>query len=290
MHSFAERLLHELDKVEALMLELLDTSTIERFRNDPDSGIIIVAPPYYWGKADEQQQRLQMILKQAYLDWFERFQMLFDYASEEVHAEIDATHKSIMGWIDKTDRNWDVPPTIDEAKKKSAEKMSVFRRLIRLSTASSETRIVLVPDTNALIAVPDFVSYTNVAGQDAFQVVIVPTVLAELDHLKVTHRDAEFREKVNAVIRRIKGLRQQGSLLEGVTVNKTIQIKMVAAEPRFDRTLKWLDKGNNDDRIIASALEIQKAEPSALVVVVTSDINLQNKAEMARLPYAEPPS
>ena len=54
-------------------------------------------------------------------------------------------------------------------------------------------------------------------------------------------------------------------------------------------TLGWLDPSNNDDRIIANALELQRTYPSDKVVLVTGDINLQNKAELAKLPYAEPP-
>jgi len=72
-----------------------------------------------------------------------------------------------------------------------------------------------------------------------------------------------------------------------VTVEKTIKLKMVASEPNFDRTLSWLDRENNDDRIIASALEIQRDNPSSAVCLVTSDINLQNKIEMARLTYID---
>ncbi|MDP2766348.1 MAG: PIN domain-containing protein [Candidatus Methanoperedens sp.] len=64
---------------------------------------------------------------------------------------------------------------------------------------------------------------------------------------------------------------------------------MIAQEPNFNETLHWLDSSNNDDRIIASVLEIQRANPSATVVLVTSDINHQNKAEMANLPFLEPP-
>jgi hypothetical protein len=60
-------------------------------------------------------------------------------------------------------------------------------------------------------------------------------------------------------------------------------------EPRFERTLHWLDPTNQDDRIIASVLELQRAVPSATVILVTGDINLQNKSEAANLPYADPP-
>ena len=52
-------------------------------------------------------------------------------------------------------------------------------------------------------------------------------------------------------------------------------------------TLKWLDEDNCDDRIIASVLEVQSSNPTARVVLVTGDINLLNKADVARIESAE---
>ncbi len=79
------------------------------------------------------------------------------------------------------------------------------------------------------------------------------------------------------------------SVLDGVTVAKTITVQMIPAEPRMSDLPSWLDANNQDDRIIGSVLEIQCDQPSAVAVLVTDDINLQNKAEMAFLPWAEPP-
>jgi predicted ribonuclease YlaK len=50
-----------------------------------------------------------------------------------------------------------------------------------------------------------------------------------------------------------------------------------------------LDKDNNDDRILASAIEIMRRHPRSPVVVVTRDINMQNKAGFAGVEFAEPP-
>jgi predicted ribonuclease YlaK len=66
-------------------------------------------------------------------------------------------------------------------------------------------------------------------------------------------------------------------------------MKTVGTESNFQKTLHWLDSGNNDDRIIAGVLEVQRSNPSSMIVLMTSDINAQNKAEVAHLPYVEPP-
>jgi hypothetical protein len=64
---------------------------------------------------------------------------------------------------------------------------------------------------------------------------------------------------------------------------------MTAVEPDFDNTLPWLVAGVPDDRLIASVVEIMRDHPHSPVTVVTRDINVQNKARFARIPYAEPP-
>ena len=281
---YITRLQDELQLIEKQMIELLDASTIEHI----DPGRIIGMPSYWWGTTDEKQKLLQIQLLKTYSTWSEHFCLLFCEATKEIEQKIKNTHKFIESWIEKKS-TWDVPPTIKEAKLKFQEKIQTYYELIRLIDTSKEDKWILVPDTNALIFAPDVSQYYKVAGVVEYTVIIFPTVTQELDGLKVNHRDAQFRDKVKSVIRRLKGLRRQGNLLKGVTVNKTITVRMEAKEPNFKYTLGWLDPSNNDDRIIANALELQRTCPSDKVVLVTGDINLQNKAELAKLPYAEPP-
>jgi len=287
--SYATRLRQDFHNIEANMMDLLDVSTIKEFRNDPHSGVVFIMPTYYWGETDEQQKFLQMQLVKDYSTWVEHFRLLFGSASQEINQQIEEIHKFVTTWIEK-ESSWDVPRNIQDAKMLFKEKVKVVYELLNLLDTFDKCETIVVPDTNSLIALPDIAQYTSIAGQSKYTVVIVPAVLAELDKLKVIHREQEFRDKVNSVIKRIKGLRTQGSLLKGVTVNKTVTVKMVAAEPNFDNTLKWLHCDNIDDQIIASVLEIQKGNPSSIVIITTSDINLQNKAEMANLPYAETPN
>ncbi len=286
--SFAVRLKQGLHRIEATMMELLDISSIQEIRNDPDSIVVFIGPSFYWGDTDERQKILQMELVRDYSIWIEQFRLLFGKASQEIKKQIDETHEFVTSWIEK-ESSWSIPATIPEAKDLFREKVQVLYQLLDLLEKPGTHELILVPDTNSLIAAPDFEQYVDISGQSQFTILIVPTVLGELDTLKVVHREQEFRDKVNSVIRRIKGLRTQGSLLTGVTVNKTITVKMRAAEPNFGETLEWLDSENKDDRIVASVLELQRENPSSIIVLVTSDINLQNKAEMANLPFLEPP-
>jgi hypothetical protein len=281
------RLEQQLQPIENQIIDFLDASTIEKRQYDPFR-IVMPVTNYYWGKTDEKQEHVQLKLLQAYLSWFEHFRMLFYDSPELLQSEIYLTHADVTALIEKKN-GWTVPSTIDMAKQVAHENIQHYYQWLHVFHTSDKAGIILVPDTNALIISPDIGSYGAVIGQAKYTVVILPTVLSELDKLKITHRSEDFRKKVETVITSLKGLRQQGNMHEGVTVNRVVTVKMVAHEPDFKKTLSWLDSENNDDRVIASTLEVQRKEPSSIVILVTHDLNHQNKAEMANLPFIEPP-
>ena len=287
--SCAQRLQEQLGCIEQKMMELLDASKIMRFRNDPSSGIVFLGSEYYWGETDDHQKRLQLDLMQLYRPWIEQVRLLLSQAPKEIISKIDETDRFLMSWLQK-ERSLDIPATTRQAKTIFSQRIQTFAELLHMLEASKQRRIIVVPDTNALAICPEFSRYAEISGQTGFTVVIMPTVLSELDQLKITARDEEFRNRVKSVITRIKGLRNQGSLIDGVTVNREMTVRMEAREPDFRSTLSWLEPGNNDDRLIASVLELQRREPCALLILCTGDINLQNKAEMANIPFAEPPA
>ena len=49
----------------------------------------------------------------------------------------------------------------------------------------------------------------------------------------------------------------------------------------MEDSLPWLDRELNDDRLIASVLEVMRQNLGSRVVLVTSDVNHQNKADAA---------
>jgi rRNA maturation endonuclease Nob1 len=253
------------------------------------SKIIAITPKNYWGEMNENQQRTQIKILRSYSLRLEQFQLLFCDAPEKIQKQITETHTNITNLIERKG-GWSTPDTIEETKGLIQKDVQIYYQLLQLFETSDKATVIFVPDTNALINCPDISLYGTTIEQTDYTVVFIPTVLSELDKLKRDHRDMNFRNKVDSVIRRIKGFRQQGSLLEGVTVNKIVKVKMIAQEPNFNKTLSWLDTTNNDDRVIATALELQRKEPSNIIILVTSDINHQNKAKMANLPYVEPPT
>ncbi|MHB8276467.1 MAG: PIN domain-containing protein [Candidatus Humimicrobiaceae bacterium] len=153
----------------------------------------------------------------------------------------------------------------------------------------SSGRAIYVPDTNALLANPRIEQW-RFAGVSEFEIILTPTVLSELDKLKINHRVEVVREKAEGLIRQIKGYRARGKLNDGVPLTSGIStLKSIAVEPNFNQTLSWLDPSNDDDRILASFIEVMKIYPNSPVIIITNDINMQNKAEFAGIPFIEPP-
>jgi hypothetical protein len=280
LQSFQERLTSELQKIEAAILDLWHKSQIEEFRNDPSSDIVFLRHPYYWKALPIEHRAAQARLLSQYRHWYELFYRCHAQHSSDMQDKLDQTDAHVLAAIElKSD--WGTAATLEENRTLLSEKLNFFRSLLE-QHFSDETEFVLVPDTNALLKAADPAQYGDVIDSTSFTFVIVPTVLAELDGLKRSRA-------TQAVGRIIEGLRKQGSVLEGVTVAKTITVKMIPTEPRMAHLPSWLDPNNQDDRIIGSVLEIQSARPSTVVVLVTDDMNLQNKAEMAFLTWAEPP-
>lgn len=286
MKTYIEHLTIQLDSIKQTMFELLDNSRIKFRRDDPYSKIVFIAPTQYWDNPNEIEQKLQINLKKSYGHWIETFKLFTENSPEASKRKIDETDKFIISWIEK-ESDWGIPNTIAEAKSKFENEIKFFYDTLYLYSNNGKKEIIILPDTNALIQKPDPKSYKALTESDRLTIVFLPTVLSELDELKIKTSNPDFQKKVKSVITRLKGYRQQGNIVDGVIVEKTIKLKMIASEPNFNRTLSWLDRENNDDRIIASALEIQRDNPSSVVCLVTSDINLQNKTEMTRLTYID---
>ncbi len=286
MKTFVDHLTAELDNIRQLMFELLDNSRIKVWRNKHDSNIVVIAPSLYWDSPTEIEQTLQIKLKKSYGQWIETFKLFTEHSPQASKSKIDQTDKFVTSWIEKKSA-WGIPATIPEAKAKFENEIRFFHDTLRIYSNTGVKEVILVPDTNALIQEPDPKTYKQLAGFDDLTIIFLPTILSELDELKIKSSNPDFQKKVKSVITRLKGYRQQGNLIDGVTVEKSIKLRMVASEPNFEKTLSWLDRYNNDDRIIASALEIQRDNPSSIVCLVTSDINLQNKIEMAKLSYID---
>jgi hypothetical protein len=269
------------------MARLAATLPVRGF--DRDNGdIVFICPEYYWGDVSPEQRARQMELKRSYEPISELLRLLLTGAPDNLVRQLEDADQQFRVWLE-LESNWSLSRdgSANEAKLRSAG--AAVEEILAVFDAVGRAETLVVPDTNSLLGNPDPADYRSVLAADAFVFVLLPTVLGELDRLKIEHRNPDVRDKAKAVITRVKGWRQQGSLSIGVTVDKTIMVRACHSEPDMKRTLSWLDPTVQDDRIIASVIALQAKQPSSRVILVTGDINLQNKADAAMVETAEAP-
>jgi hypothetical protein len=195
--------------------------------------------------------------------------------------------KLLVDVIEQRHARWE--ESVAEIEPKASAALAEATALVAACYDGSGGLPVYVPDTNALLYNAALEKW-QFADAPRFRIVLVPTVLRELDELKVNHRVEAVREKAERMIRTIKGYRARSALTEGVPlVSGVSDLLAVPVEPVFEATLPWLDAASADDRVLASFLEVTRRYPHSAVILVTRDLNLQNKAEFAQLPFTEPP-
>jgi rRNA-processing protein FCF1 len=289
---YAERLRDALAEIEGAFLRILGSSEIVNVNpNSRGSGVVVVgAADWGWAPSDSATTAARMDLLGLYRDWYKRVRLLFEHPTPEVLDRLGDADAFVCRWLERP-REFDhsIPQAIGTAREVAQEEFQVFHELIDLASGRGDGSLRLLPDTNALLRNPDLASYSRGVGSDAYVVHIVTTVIRELDELKDRGRSGEVREQAQAVVRRLKGLRDKGSLGEGVNLTKTVVIRTEHREVDARGVLDWLDPDIADDRILAAALVLQSSYPDGTVILVTSDLNLQNKADAVGLPYVETP-
>jgi hypothetical protein len=290
--SLIQRLLDGLRAIVALDDDFLDLSEIDHvprraLRMAEQTGVMAVSmPDSQWKPVDSSQAKVQRELLRRWTEWKELALLVLAADSSRSHKRFTKTANQVTKWLDRSRWDHSVPPTISEAKEVFRRHVAPLHDALALH-ACDDGPLIAVPDTNVLIREPDLGKYGAVLGADAYEVLLVPGVLSELDRLKVNHRNPEVREKAKGVVRRLKGWRNQGSLPDGARVVGDVFIRVEGREPDFSNTLSWLDPGVADDRIIASVLEVQRRWLSSAVVLLTGDIVMMAKADLASIPTVD---
>lgn len=236
-----------------------------------------------WGQKTKEQTSSQLQLKSYFDNLKEWIKLSIPFIPKDELDDLLHSQQEIEYWINMEGR----PPSLSPKSSIAAfdselDKIESYFKLLEVP----ESDCVLFPDTNALISIPDPKDYMKFFSGKKISIIILPIVVSELDRHKLIHKSEEFRNKVSSVIRRIKGYRNQGDVLKGVNLEHgKVVLKMLASEPKYDAMPSWIDKGNNDDRIIASILDYQVKNMNSDCYLITRDINMLNKAELAGIKY-----
>ena len=252
-------------------------------------GSVMIAGPHFAFEPplSTDQKRLQSRLGEDFDRFIAMVRALLARQPKSVQHTLNQCEKTLRSLLELS-RKFPYSST-DAARQGAAKAVDELLEAVSNLHDPAEGTFVLVPDTNALIRSPAFAAW-SFAGIPAFDILLLPTLLSELDSLKIEHRNPDVRNKANEVIRQMKEYRRRGPLTRGVTiVNGRVGLRSVAVEPRVDDLLPWLDSSCADDRMLAGCVEAMRMHSRSVVALVTGDINLQNKAEFARVPFIEPP-
>jgi PhoH-like ATPase len=146
-----------------------------------------------------------------------------------------------------------------------------------------------VLDTNILLHEPfAFLSFQE------HEVVIPMTVLEELDHIKDRNKDVSRDARV--AIRALEDIlrdatpeqMQKGVALPGSPDGKKPSGHLIIMNDyQLEKDISGLPGGENDNRIINSALTLQNEKTDHMVTLVTKDINMRIKAKGAGLDHVD---
>ena len=140
-------------------------------------------------------------------------------------------------------------------------------------TLPSRSDRKVVVDTNVILF--DALAINKFRSADIY---IPLSVIEEIDRFK---RDlGENGRNARQFSRFVDVLRGQGSLAEGVLLEKTGSHVYVLTDFTFKNLPPELNMGLPDNRILGVALALQMEKPSASVELITKDINLRIKADV----------
>jgi hypothetical protein len=284
----------ELERIESEMVRILEASRFERYIKPTNPFTSLGSNPptrpqilHRWTELRPNDAEAQIRLFKQYETWHASFMSLFWDKPTNQQAELLHTHATVQGWIRSRQHSKIPESNIAAVESFKRDIRPFFDRLDALADAA-KGETILIPDTNAVIDYPDLSSYEKIINRPQYEIVITSTVIGELDKLKRLHANKEMRARVVDIIRRLKQWRATGDVVRGVQLSDAVTLRMIPNEPDFKQAPSWLDPENNDDRIVASALEIQRGNPGATVILITSDLNMQNKASMAHMPSVDP--
>jgi hypothetical protein len=288
VRTVAEAITERVEAFCALLRRLLlEHSSEPRDMNTPDSPVLIVGGSYAWGKLDDEGRRLQSRLLDEHRRLAPLVRALLRSAPADAYKKLEDGQGLIEDLIDQSHLTF----YRSRQDALAAAERELDRQLALLADLydAGDNDAVYVPDTNALLWNTDLEQWAF-AETPRFTIVLTPAVLGELDRLKIEHRNPDVRAKAEGLIKRIHSYRERGELWRGVPLRRgRSTIRTVAIEPKVHEALPWLDPASEDDRILAAFIEVMREHPRTLVVLVTRDVNLQNKAEYAGLPFAPPP-
>ena len=176
--------------------------------NTPNDSVFIISVygDYEYNELDDDGRQIQANLLEKYRHFFSLVTVLFQEQPKDTIEELSQADKVLSHTIEQSQTHC---KTTDEALGKANQALEIQLRLLNRLYDPSQGEATYVPDTNALLYNPKLEAW-KFSETPKFSLVLLPTVLSELDSLKINHRNEEVRNKAEKLIRMIKEYRRRG--------------------------------------------------------------------------------
>ena len=228
------------------------------------------------------QEREQKKIKSDFNNWQKDFGSVLEYISGDKEIRLQSLIRKLDLHINYPKASGS-PKTFNETIESFKESCVQIEDIINDFESLAKCSPVYVLDTSTILECPDVSQISSSINATGIVLVIPSTTLRELEELKTGKRDEAFRRKLTAANKNLDEIASQGDPLQGVKLSSKTIIKFVANEPDFSDLPEWLDPKINDDRILASTLELQKINPFSKITLIANDLSMKNKARLANI-------
>lgn len=274
MQAIVHYINEEIVNVKKLMNRLMEFSNIVRWNY---SKIVLSgAGDYQWEVLNDNGREIQNQLRNRYTHLIKWIQFLTTNMASTQQRTLNVSIQTVQDFIEQNGLLFKMDK--DEQLNSVMKSMDLLFDLVSLAYQVTEDYCLMIPDSRALLANPEFEKWTF-EGIEKFKILLLPVIANELD--KAPAND-EIKNKILDYTKR-------GNLLDGVKINEKNSIQFVS-DLQVEKTLSWLDLSDHYDSVIAAYLEIVKANPHTRVILVTKDASLAEKASSINVPHMKPPA
>lgn len=293
--SYASRMKSKLRDIQSRFVAILQVSRLEYYAREPNPFLNLfsnspIAPEIEmrWIQLPPDLERKQNQILRDFEEWHTDFCGLFQNVTKDEEMQLKNLYLDVDSLI-KYRKVSRTPSSVKEVIEFFEATCDRFVNFLDQLESANEYSSILVVDSSAIIDCPDLSQMAFSLDMGDVTLIVPSTTISELDDLKTGRRDERFRRRLTTAIRKLNDIMEMGNVLEGIQLPNGTIIKMLATEPDFSKLPQWLDPYINDDRILASAIELQRKNPSSYIAVIANDINMKNKASLAGLPVKKIP-
>jgi hypothetical protein len=288
--SFSENLFSQLQEIKNDFIELLNLSTLERYIDQGNQFAAALGGRsiserirFRWIPLPHELEEKQIKISHRFEKWYLQFEGLLIETPEQTKNKLHSHNLNVASFIKYRTIGKNVNSN-SEAVNMFEEAIKPFFEFLNELINHSYNEIILIPDTNVIIEWPNVEEYGSFFKISNYLVIFTSTVIGELDDLKIKRLEKDFHQKVTDAIHYLYALHDKGDVINGVKLNNGVTAIMRATDPNFSNLPSWINPNNNDDKIIGSVLELQREKPGAKIIVISNDINMNNKCSLANIP------